>query len=387
MTEVHYYASLLAQRERIEAFRRAIRSVVKPGDHVLDIGTGLGTFALFAADAGAGLVSAVEGDPIIHVAQQIATLNGYGDRVRFIRGWLPGVRIERPADVVIFEDFPPRLLDARAAWLLSAVLERLAAEAVRVIPGGATLWAAPVSSADLWREVFPLEHDEAYGLDWSTLRTFAANQAHSLRIPQDALAAAPAALAAVRFDRPVAAGQLAGRACWTFESGREVHGVAYWFELDLGGGERLSNAPGATPASWGQLFLPVDPPLPVAAGGELRVAVAPHAAADGLPGWLAWDVEAGEQCRRGHEFYAAPAALDDLALGSPDAQPELTPAARREAIILALADGRHSVREIAARIAAESAELTAGEAERVVAAVLRGKIRGVGALSGRVTAS
>ncbi|MGD2175984.1 MAG: 50S ribosomal protein L11 methyltransferase, partial [Candidatus Brocadiaceae bacterium] len=62
-SSVKYYRDLLGDRERIEAFRRAIQRAVQPGDRVLDVGTGLGTFAFFAADAGASVVWAVDGDP------------------------------------------------------------------------------------------------------------------------------------------------------------------------------------------------------------------------------------------------------------------------------------------------------------------------------------
>ena len=69
MTTMQYYRDLLKQSERIEVFREAIAAVVLPGDSLIEIGSGLGTFAFFAADAGAANVWAVDGDPIIHVAR------------------------------------------------------------------------------------------------------------------------------------------------------------------------------------------------------------------------------------------------------------------------------------------------------------------------------
>ena len=86
MTSMQYYRDLLAQTERIEAFQSAIARGVRPGDYVLDVGTGLGTFAFFAADAGAAQVWGVDGDPIVHVARTIGLANGYDDRVRFSPG-------------------------------------------------------------------------------------------------------------------------------------------------------------------------------------------------------------------------------------------------------------------------------------------------------------
>jgi protein arginine N-methyltransferase 1 len=67
-----YYRGMLIQRSRVEAFRRAIHAAVRPGDRVLEIGSGLGTYAFFAAEAGASKVWAVEGAPIISVAKTLA---------------------------------------------------------------------------------------------------------------------------------------------------------------------------------------------------------------------------------------------------------------------------------------------------------------------------
>ncbi len=68
----------LMDRERSEAFDRAIRSVVQRNHTVLDAGTGSGLLALFAARAGARRVIALEYDPYIAtVARANIRANGY----------------------------------------------------------------------------------------------------------------------------------------------------------------------------------------------------------------------------------------------------------------------------------------------------------------------
>ena len=109
---MNYYRELLRQSSRIEPFRRAIHSAVGPDDRVLEVGAGLGTYSFFAADAGAARVWAVEGEPIVHVAETVAKLNGYAGKVEFVRGWIPDVPLPERATVLIYEDFPARLLDA-----------------------------------------------------------------------------------------------------------------------------------------------------------------------------------------------------------------------------------------------------------------------------------
>ena len=51
-TEFEVHRSMICDRVRPEAFRRAIDAVVRPGDIVLDVGAGSGILSLFAARAG-----------------------------------------------------------------------------------------------------------------------------------------------------------------------------------------------------------------------------------------------------------------------------------------------------------------------------------------------
>lgn len=371
MNDVAYYRGLLSQTARIEAYRRAIAAMVTPDDVVLDIGTGLGTYALFAADAGARRVIAVDGDPVIHVAKAIGATHPRGERVTWIRGWLPDVDLPEPPTVVIFEDFPNRLLHARSASLLAAVRAGLAPGA-RWIPRSATLHVAPISAPAIhaWA-VAPLGADDmAAGIDFSASRSYVANAPHGVRLAAEMLVGEPRVLGRVPFDRPVDVAALGGRATWTFPSARVVHGLAYWFDLELVSGIALSNAPGTVPASWGQVYLPCDPPLSVPPAGEMSAVVDVEHAGDAAPGYLAWRLVVGDATRRGHEFASAPAALADVAARSPDGIPELTVRGAFEAHVLALVDGRRSLGEIAAAVGAAYPMLSRDDVLRRVGEVI-----------------
>lgn len=369
-----YYRDLLTQQTRIAAFRDALRRVVRPGDRVLEIGTGVGTFAFFAADAGAARVWAVDGDPIVHVARSVARRNRYGERIEWIRGWLPDVTLPEPVDVIVFEDFPPRLLNPRVFSMLGHLHARYTASGCRFVPSAARLWAAPVSSEQLHAEIAPFgPSEEAYGLRWDDVREHVANMPLQIAIPSAALAGVPVELAHVRFAVPPDTAGLRGRAEWTIGEASTIHGLAYWFDLELAEDITLSNGPGAAPGSWGHLFLPCDPPLSVAAGERLTAEVGPDVLAGGAPGWLSWTLGAGRVTRRGHEFASVPAALADLTAGSPDGIPHLTRRARIEAAVLQLTDGRRSVANIATGLRASYPEIGPDEALRLVGEILRNR--------------
>lgn len=314
MNSMRYYRELLADTERIEAFRRAIRAAVRPGDTVLDIGTGLGTFAMFAADAGAAHVWAVEADPIVHAAKAVARWNGYGDRVHFVRGRLGEVKLDLRADVVVFEDFSPRLLDAGVFRLLEAVHRNHCALEAGFVPAGARFAMAPVVDRAVWATALGFVSEQQHGIDWSPTREYVANAPHHITIPATALGGPPRTIGEIVFGEPRTY-RVGGDAHWTATEAATVYGLAYWFDLELAPGIILSNAPAASPGSWGHLFLALDPPLDVAAGEEIEATLAAQAGKSDGPGWLSWSVRRGEQVCRGHEFAGQPLGRVDLTAG------------------------------------------------------------------------
>jgi predicted RNA methylase len=94
----------LYDERRVELFRRAIEETVRPGDIVVDAGSGTGLLGLLAAQAGAAKVFCLElNEEFIPVITENAARNGFGDRVFAIHADATTDPLPEMVDVVISE--------------------------------------------------------------------------------------------------------------------------------------------------------------------------------------------------------------------------------------------------------------------------------------------
>jgi hypothetical protein len=216
--------------------------------------------------------------------------------------------------------------------------------------------------------------DREYAIDWSPTRDYAANTVHNFSVDPDAQVAPAVTIATLDFALPVTVDHLRGQAEWNIAGGTEVDGLAYWFDLHLGAGVTLSNAPGASPASWGHCILPIDPPIRFTEPGLLSATAGPEWV-NGEPGWFRWTAVAGQAERGGHEFRSFPASTVDLVGISPDSVPHLNRNGYAATRALGLVDGTRSISAIARRLREDfDPALDQREAERLVGSILIGKI-------------
>ena len=249
---LNYHRVMLEDGERMDAYRRAIEAVVRPGDTVLDLGTGTGVLAFWAARAGAARVWAVDPAPVLGVAERVGRANGF-DCVRYVQADTRQVLLPRPVDVLLTEcmgnffvtdELQPVLRDAA----------RLVRPGGRVVPSSITLRIAP-AWLPTFREVSFWE-DEPGDIDFSAAAPFALNRTYVLRVEPELLVAEPAEIA--RFPLLEAPDELAGDVAFEVPAARTVHGFVGWFAADLAPGITLDTRPGVR-THWGQLLFPVAP--------------------------------------------------------------------------------------------------------------------------------
>jgi precorrin-6B methylase 2 len=102
----------LIDRYRTTTFKKAVEETVKPGDTVVDVGSGTGILAFFAAGAGAKKVYAVEVDHLL--AESLRTsikLNDLQDTIEVVESDALKAELPKNVDVVIAELIETGMLD------------------------------------------------------------------------------------------------------------------------------------------------------------------------------------------------------------------------------------------------------------------------------------
>jgi precorrin-6B methylase 2 len=266
-----FHHSMLADEVRTSSFLSAITQVVRPGDVVVDIGSGTGVLSVFAAMAGASRVYSIEREPVIEVAQEIAARNGVLDRITFITGSSLDVEIAELSDVLITETIGNVAFDEGIiAWVADAKRRFLKTDA-RIVPQRLDVVASLISVPRDFRTVERWDRP-MQTLDFSPLTRIVRNSLLWIDLSPAAVVTRPTVVFGTDFSDD--AKSLSGtiRAGATKEA--FVHGIGLWFRSDLTSSVAITNAPPNAVPSWEQGFLPLDEPIAVTAGDHISFTVA-----------------------------------------------------------------------------------------------------------------
>src|SRR3954470_6397837 len=143
---------MLLDAQRTGAYHRGIthnRSDFE-GKAVLDVGAGSGILSLFAAQAGARKVYAVEGTPSAEYAKRLVAANGMQDRVEVVRARLDVLELPEKVDVIISEPWGFFLFHERMVEAFVLARDRFLKPGGRLFPGTARVFLAPFSDQELY---------------------------------------------------------------------------------------------------------------------------------------------------------------------------------------------------------------------------------------------
>jgi protein arginine N-methyltransferase 1 len=266
-----HHRQLLDDRVRTEAFRRAIARAVRPGDAVAELGAGTGVLSIAARRAGARVVYAIERQPIVRVAAQVARDNGV-DGIVWLEREARDVTLPEPIDVLVSECFGPLAVGGTMLAALVRLRERVLRPGGAVVPSSVTPWIAPVEAPRDWAYTSVWTRPR-YGLDWDAAAALASCNVYNTTFAPGALVGR-APLGTIDLSRGDFDGAFSSTVELRAARSARVHGLCGWFEAELAPGVRLSTAPGRASTVWRQLFFPLQRPVRVRRGAPIRIVFA-----------------------------------------------------------------------------------------------------------------
>lgn len=304
---IHSHEWMLKDSVRCDAFRAAIAEVVTPGCAVLDVGAGSGILSLFAAQAGAGIVYAVERTGIAELAQQIAMQNGFGDRIRVLREDMEAVDLPGKVDIVVSEWLGGYALDENLLPIVLLARDRWLKPGGRMIPQAVTSFIAPAydrllqQDIDFWRS-------DPYGLDLSAIGEVRARQAENGRheLQQEQILCTPQAMWEVDTRTCAVAdanSSFEARLEFNAEHAGQFNTLAAWFKTRLSDNVELSNGPDQPETHWGRSIFPAGRVIDLIEGERIEVRFSHEPRGKGTS-VAAWEIRAGDYRFRSSDITA-----------------------------------------------------------------------------------
>jgi protein arginine N-methyltransferase 1 len=273
------YGRMIGDRVRMSAYEAALQRAVQPGAVVVDLGCGLGLFALLAARLGAARVHAIEPAPVIETARALALANGLAARITFWPASSLAVNLPEAADIIIsdlrgalplYRQHLPAIIDARQRFLKPGG---------RLIPAQDSLWAAVVNAPTLYAR-YTDPWDQTYPqLDLSAGRQLALNVPRQERFTPDQLLTPPQPWAELDYYQ-LADPHVSGAARWHCRREGVGHGLAVWFATRLLDDIGFSNAPNQPSAIYQAIFFPWERAIPLPGGAQVATHLSAHLVGD-----------------------------------------------------------------------------------------------------------
>ena len=276
------HVAMLNDQMRTSSFLAGIAETVKPGDVVVDIGTGTGVLALAAARAGADRVYAIEASAIGDVAQAIFEANGMADRITLLQGWSTLIDLPERADVLVSEIIGNEPLGENVLEVTRDARKRLLKPGGRMVPSKVGILGIPVTLPEAEFARHKLTVDTLrdwrswYGIDFEPLAAGARGgtpvffprpqKARRWEALSEPILLAEVDLSEVDWlmiDRSV-----------TVSAGASgiLNGLLVYFELHLGPTTRLSTHPDRVDerCHWRSMVWVLEP-LPLTAGEQFKI--------------------------------------------------------------------------------------------------------------------
>jgi len=293
MTSSDYYCNsyahfaiheeMLKDQVRTLGYRRAIvdNKHLFKDKIVLDVGCGTGILSMFAVQAGASHVYAVDSSDIINQAKQIVKDNNFTDRITCLQGKMEDVELPGKVDIIIsewmgyfllYESMLPTVLKARDKWLKPGGL---------IFPDQANLFVACIEDADYKEE--KIEYwNNVYGFNFSCIQSMAYREPLVDTVDSGAILTSPSKILTLDLNTCTVE-DLTFKSefvCWG-QKNDFVHALIAWFDITFSCCHKpvyFSTSPQSKYTHWKQTVFYLKDTLSISTGDKVSgwISVAPN---------------------------------------------------------------------------------------------------------------
>jgi protein arginine N-methyltransferase 1 len=350
MYSLRDFGSMIADVGRFNAYAKAIARAVRPGDTVAEIGCGPGVFSILACRAGARRVFAIETEDCIHYARQLASANGFTDRIEFFQSDSRKTELPERVNVIVSDIRGVLPLYDHAVPSIEDARKRLLATGGIMIPQRDTLKAAVIEAEDYYLRLTSPWRNSVPGVDFSPSILPLLNQTYSSTFKQDQLLTQAQDWGLLDYTLG-AARRVTAELDFHAARDESAHGVCLWFETELFEDIGYSSGPEAAGTIYGQLFLPWLEPVAVKKGQKIQLGL--HADLVGQDYIWRWETRISARANQAKihfqqsTFQGANFSPHALRCQAVDYAPELSEAGQADLWILERMDGTASLQKIA----------------------------------------
>lgn len=159
---------MIADEIRVNFYYEGIRRHIMPGDIVVDLGTGTGILAFFAAQQNPKMIYAIDHSDFINVAEQIAKHNKIKN-ITFLKMNSREFNPDEKVDVILHEQMGHSLFEENMVANILDLKKRLLNENGRILPGKFELYLEPVCLKKDYKIPYIWEN-EIHGVDFKFLK-------------------------------------------------------------------------------------------------------------------------------------------------------------------------------------------------------------------------
>ena len=358
MIDVDYsldqFGRMLSDKVRMDAYSAAIVRAVRPGDAVVDLGCGPGVFALLACKAGARAVYAIDTNGAVEFGRHLAAVNGYSDRIHFMRGDSRQMHLPERVDVIVSDVRGVLPLFSQAVGTLEDARVRFLAEGGRLIPQRDVLCVAVVQLSKPYEQLTTGWESAGQQIDLSSGLPLILNSIYRQKLQPEHLLSEARQWHTLNYDTGAKTSAQA-RIELPILRGDVGHGLGIWFQTVLTDDIGYSSGPINAENIYGQTFLPWLEPVALQEGDVCCVDLRAHLVGNSYVWQWETNIPAAARREQVHfrqsSFYGSlfPASL--LQKRAVDFVPVLNEFGQAERWILQAMDGKRPLHEIAAEAA------------------------------------